>query len=310
MHTKTTLFILVLGLSTIVLAMPDDLYSAELARPTTFGLMLAGGVDYWSGDRVYDADGNKTLFSDTGTKSNHLLVPVKFGFHLPCPQWSWYLDLPILAQNYMAATGQVTQHDIGMANPWLVTRWIPELSEGLWLGPRAGLRIAGLSKTVVNVTGDTEMASGDKSWGFDIGLLFAWRPPEGKFRLDGQGGIRYLFPADYKLSIMGFTLFDYKETPPLSARAEVAPGLAWANGWVTYAKAYGSFDISRSKMHDNITDFNTESDRSQIYGAGIRQSWEASPSNELGLEFDYDLSGVLTEAGWHLIADYVGYLPL
>jgi hypothetical protein len=290
--------------------MPDDLYSAEIARHTAFGLMLAGGVDYWSGDRLYDADGNQTLFSDTGTKSNHLLFPVKFGFHLPCPQWSWYLDLPILAQNYMPATGQITQHDIGMANPWLVTRWIPELSEGLWIGPRAGLRIAGLSKTVENVTGDTEMASGDKSWGFDLGVLFAWRPESGKFRLDGQGGVRYLFPADYKLSIMGFTLFDYKETPPLSARAELAPGFAWDKSWVTYVKGYAALDLDKGTMHNNVTNIDADEDVKQLLGAGIRQAWEASPSNELGLEFDYELSGKATAAGWHLIADYVGYLPL
>jgi hypothetical protein len=310
MHPKTIAIILALGIVTTIVAMPDDLYSAELARPTAFGLMLAGGVDYWSGDRIYDADGNQTNFSDTGTKSNHLLIPVKFGFHLPCPQWSWYLDLPILAQNYTSATGQITQHDIGMANPWLVTRWIPQLSGGLWLGPRAGLRIAGLSKTVVNITGNTEMASGDNSWGFDLGLLFAYRPTESQFRLDGQAGVRYLFPADYKLSIMGYTLFDYKETPPLSARAELAPGLAWNKSWVSYVKGYATLDLDKGKIHNNSMDLDSDEDQKQLLGAGIRQAWEASPSNEVGLEFDYELSGKATVAGWHLIIDYVGYLPL
>ncbi len=310
MHLKIIAMVLGLGIATTLLAMPDDLYSAELARPTAFGLMLAGGVDYWSGDRLYDADGNQTPFSDTGTKSTHLLIPVKFGFHLPCPQWSWYLDLPILAQNYTAATDEITQHDIGMANPWLVTRWIPQLGDGLWLGPRAGLRIAGLSKTVENVTGDTEMASGDKSWGFDLGVLFAWRPESGKFRLDGQGGVRYLFPADYKLSIMGFTLFDYKETPPLSARAELAPGFAWDKSWVTYVKGYATLDLDKGKIHNNSMNMDSDEDAKQLLGAGIRQAWEASPGNELGLEFDYDLSGKAIAAGWHFIADYVGYLPL
>jgi hypothetical protein len=310
MHLKTLTMVMLLGMAMIAAAMPDDLYSTEYARPVAFGLFLAGGTDYWSGDRTYDADGNKTLFSDTGTQANHLLIPVKFGFNLPCPQWAWYVDLPILAQNYVASTGQITQHDIGMANPWLVTRWTPNLGHGWWAGPRAGLRIAGLSKTVVNATGDTELASGDNSWGFDIGVLFAWRPEAGRFCLDGQGGVRYLFPADYKLSIMGFTLFDYKETPPLSARAELAPGFAWAKSWVTYVKGYATADLDKGKIHNNSFNTDTDEDQMQLLGAGIRQTWEASPSNELGLEFDYELSGKATTAGWHLILDYAGYLPL
>jgi hypothetical protein len=310
MHLKIITVFLLLGIAISAVAMPDDLYSAEYARPAAFGLFIAGGADYWSGDRAYDADGNKMLFSDTGTQANHLLFPVKFGFNTPCPQWAWYVDLPILAQNYVAATGQITKHDIGMANPWLVTRWIPQVSDGLWLGPRAGLRFAGLSKTVENVTGDTEMASGDKSWGFDIALLGSLRPVDKLFRLDGQAGIRYLFPASYKLSIMGFTLFDYKETPPLSARAELAPGITWAKSWVTYVKGFATVDLNKGKIHNNSYNMDTDEDQMQLLGAGIRQTWEASPSNELGLEFDYELNGKAVSAGWHLIADYVGYLPL
>ena len=310
MLRKLVLGVLALGTAISIFAMPDYLYNTELARQNAFGLLLAGGVEYYQGDRAFDGDGNKTLFNDTGTKSDHILVPVKFGFYLPNPQWSWYVTLPIIAQNYVASTNQVTKHDVGLANPYLVGRWLPALNSDVLIGPRIALRIAGLSKTVLDSLGNTELPSGDKSWGFDGGFLFAYHPQTNLFRLDGQAGLRYLFPADYKLSMMGTTLFDYKETPATSVRGEVAPGLAWANGWVIYAKAYGSFDVTTGKIHNNTYDMDQNIDKTQLYGAGLRQSWEINTADELGLEFDYDISGKATEAGWHLTADYVGYLPM
>ena len=85
---------------------------------------------------------------------------------------------------------------------------------------------------------------------------------------------------------------------------------AWDKAWVTYVKGYVTLDVDKGAMHNNVTNIDTDEDAKHLLGAGIRQAWEASPSNELGLEFDYELSGKATTAGWHLIIDYVGYLPL
>jgi len=307
---RITLTLAILLLSSLVSAMPDYLYNVELARQNAFGLMLSDGVEYYHANRDFDSQGKSTKMTDIDARYNYLLFIVKMGYHLPNPDWSVFIDLPIIAQNSVAGADQITKHDLGLANPYLVGRWIPYLGGGLRLGPRLGLRFAGLSKTVKGATSATSIPSGDDSWGFDLGVLCSSRSEQSAFRLDANAGLRYLFPAQYKLSAMGITMFDYRETPPISVRGEIAPGIHWHKHWTTYIKGYGNYDLTKGKVHDNTYDTDTEADKTGLLGVGFRQTCEINPANELGIEFHYDLKAWGRNAGWHLTRFYVGYIPM
>lgn len=310
--------ILVLALALLFsgssMAMPDYLYSVDYARSNAFGLLMATSFGYFSADRVYDNDGDSTKLVDNDAKNTRVLVPVKLGYYLPNPDWSIYALFPIVSQNSIAGTDQVTKHSVGMANPYLVARWTPYLGGGFRMGPRLGVRFSGLSQTIQDtITSNTQIPSGDKSWGFDVAVLCSSRSENSPFRLDAQAGIRYLLDAEYKtyISSLSMTLLDYKETPPATARVELAPGLAWSdNRFVSYVKAYTELDLTKGKHHNNMTGLDSEFEKAQLLGAGVRQGWEIDRSNELGLEFDYDINGKNTYCGWHLSLDYNGYIPM
>jgi len=333
----------------------DPLYDFDYARLGVKGIYLTGGAEVNLDNALYDKHGKK-LYSSGGLRysGRDIWVPIRAGYSFNKSFSSGFV-IPFVSflHKTKAAYGIPEEHEsnTGIGNPWVWGKVISSVSDGFFIGPRFGVKIPIGAYTLEEQRSDfynnssvnLKATLGDKSWAFDIAVLYGARSNSSSFRMDGHLALRYSIKGRYKYDeYYTYSYPDWQTGEPVVVTAtrkvvrDISPGM-WLDFCFMPGIALGDDDIESylcfnfSKMLTAYKSVTTTAGIAEpevvtrggsIFSVGVKFDYLIDYKNTLELKFIYDLvayggekneyltSSEPMPAGMSVGIGYFGYIPM